>query len=98
MPYRFKTSLKRTEHFNHHGADFGAASITVYETQADAFLRRPLSATCFERRRADGDIVRFDSATDEFAVLSNDGFIRTYFKPDPVIHMQPTNYDYYLIA
>ena len=30
----------------------------------------------------DGDFLYYREATNEFAVLSGDGYIRTYFKPD----------------
>jgi filamentous hemagglutinin len=81
-----------------HGGDFGSASAAQYEQSADMFLNSPLSATRVERIRQDGDIIRFDILTNEFAVKSPDGYIRTYYKPNPAIHGQPSNYDYYLIA
>ena len=34
-------------------------------------------------------------STNEFMSMSADGFIRTYFKPNPAIHKYPTNLDYY---
>lgn len=96
MPYTFKNRHKRAGHYGDHGTDFGATSESDYEQKADAFLRCALTVDHHERVRANGDTVRFNIVTDEFAILSNDGFIRTYYKPDPGIHGEGTNYDYYL--
>ncbi len=40
-------------------------------------------------------IVRFNPVTDEFGVLSSSGTIKTYYKPDPVIHGKVSNLDYF---
>ena len=97
MPLRFRDGRKLARHFSDHGADFGAANAADYEAKADAFLNCPLSADCEERIRArDNAMIRFNTVTDEFGVVSDDGFLLTYYKPDPAIHGEPTNYDYYL--
>ncbi len=31
--------------------------------------------------RANGDVLRYNRATNDFAVMANDGTIRTYFRP-----------------
>ncbi len=97
VPFRFRNARKLARHFSDHRADFGATTEAEYEQMADEFLSNPLTADCYERiRAADNDTIRFTVITDEYAVLSYDGFIRTYFKPDPLEHGLPTNYDYYL--
>jgi filamentous hemagglutinin len=37
----------------------------------------------------------YNPSTNEFAVVTSNGIIRTYFKPDPAIHGYKTNLDYY---
>ncbi len=99
-----------TAHFNEHGQDFGATDAADYLAQARAFLEAPLAAggTIIERvRAASGETVRFDSATDAFAVVQAGGTIKTFFKPMPIhlappgtprrkMHRFPTNLDYFL--
>jgi pyocin large subunit-like protein len=48
-----------------------------------------------KKTRVNGDMVRFDPATDAFGVVMPDGTIRTYYKPDPAVHGYPRNLDYY---
>jgi filamentous hemagglutinin len=48
-----------------------------------------------EKTRPNGDVVRYNPATDEFGVVKPDGTIRTYYKPDPARHGRPTNLDYF---
>jgi len=91
----FGSQEKLIDHFKRHGSDFGAKSPAEYEQQASAFLTGPLPTGAFEKTRPNGDLVRYNPATEEFGVLSKDGVIRTYFKPDPAIHGYPTNLDYY---
>jgi filamentous hemagglutinin len=45
--------------------------------------------------RSNGNIVRFDTSTNEYGVLAATGIIRTYYMPDPAVHLQPTNLDYF---
>lgn len=70
-------------HFGKHGAEFGAGSPQEYEQLADIFLVGALRASVHECRRAGGDVVRFDPASDEYGVVDGAGVIRTYFKPVP---------------
>lgn len=86
---------KLLQHFQDHGPEFGAATEVEYEELADRFLAGPRGLGTLECARVRGDIVRFNPTTDEFGVISSDGIIRTYFKPDPLIHRQATNLDYY---
>lgn len=84
------------DHFTKHGAEFGAATAQIYEQMADIFFGGPTPATTHECVRSRGDVVRYDTGTDEFGVVDRNGIIRTYFKPDPRRHHKPTNYDYFL--
>jgi len=91
----FADDAKLQDHFQDHGADFGARTATQYEQQASAFLKGSKSASVLEKIRPNGDVVRYDPATQEFGVISKDGVIRTYFKPDPAVHGRATNLDYF---
>ena len=83
----FPSKKARNVHFLRHGAEFPFADEVAYEEAADAFLGGPLPAgaqECVASGKGGakaGRTVRFDPATDEFAVLSPDGWIMTYFKP-----------------
>lgn len=92
----FRTGQQRLQHYGDHGSDFGAASDSEYEALADAFIGgRPPRYTLQSKRPRDNDLIRYSPVTNEFAVLSGDGYIRTYFKPDIGDHQLPRNLDYY---
>jgi filamentous hemagglutinin len=68
-----------------------------YEALADEFLGTPPLLTAREFTRPwNGDLVRYDEASEVFAILDCDGFIKTCYRPDPMIHGEPTNLAYYL--
>jgi hypothetical protein len=92
---RFGSRLLRSEHFIKHGAEFASKSASQYERAASRFMSgRPARGT-MEAVRKNGDIIRYNPKTEEFAVMRKDGTIRTYFKPDPKIHGLKTNEDYF---
>ena len=91
----FNTAVDLTSHFGDHGADFGASNEVQYERLADDFCGAPLPSGALECRRRNGDIVRYNPMTDEFGVLSRLGVVRTYYKPNPVVHGCLTNEDYF---
>lgn len=94
----FRTSRKRARHFQDHGADFGAITAEEYEEMASTFLENGLQINCEEYTRLrDRARLRFNLITEEFGILSSDGYIRTYYIPNPLTHHgEPINYDYYL--
>jgi hypothetical protein len=87
------------KHFEDHGSDFGAVTESEYADQAAQFLGDQDSPAIIEFVRTKGyrrgDTVRFNPNTDEFGVVSQDGRIRTYYRPDPELHGFPTNLDYF---
>ena len=92
-------------HFYKHRSDFSVLNEAEYELAAERFLLSPLRPSLLECNRSGGDLVRYDSATEEFAVLSDAGVIRTYFKPVPCVtrmvkfcHGEPDNVQYFLKA
>ena len=78
--YTFKSEDLLQEHFNKHGSEFGYASTSQYESGANTVINSPnvLHKTEVE----DGDSVYYIQETNELVILSTDGYIRTYFKPD----------------
>ena len=83
------------QHFENHWDEFGAANPESYEAMAVAFMTRPLAPPIFQCVRANGMICRYDSFSEESAVLYPWGYLATYFKPDPAIHGYPTNLQYF---
>ena len=94
-------------HFGDHASDFSARNKSVYEAMADNFLMKAKTSQMHECVRRLGDRVRFDKVTNEFAVISPVGFIRTYYIPKRCsqlprgtrrvkCHNFPTNLDYVL--
>ena len=93
----FRTSEQRRKHFRKHGAKFGAVSAIQYEEFASNFLTAALNSHSEDcARRQNNDYIRFDSGNNVIGIISFDGFIKTYFKPDPAVHGFSTNRDYYL--
>jgi filamentous hemagglutinin len=81
-------------HFKDHGAEFGVKNALDYVRQARAFLQNPPTGT-LSRVRPNGDVVRYNPATNTFGVLGPNGAPRTFFKPDLAVHGFPTNLDYF---
>ena len=79
--YYFRNKNTRNSHFEKHGAEFGGQYKTAeeYETGADRVAQNPNALHKTEKE--DGDDVYYIEATNEFVVVSKDGYIRTYFKP-----------------
>jgi pyocin large subunit-like protein len=65
-----------------------------YERRADEFLIGNLREGAEECMRSNGDKVRFDARTDEFGVLSAEGFVKTYMIARPLPHAG-TSRDYF---
>ncbi|MBQ9518515.1 MAG: hypothetical protein IJR59_01310 [Firmicutes bacterium] len=79
--YYFRNKKTRDSHFEKHGAEFGNAYKTAeeYETGADKAAHDPNALHKLEKE--DNDDVYYVEATNEFVIVSADGYIRTYFKP-----------------
>lgn len=76
MPFKHDHALQR--HFIRHGEEFQAGTADEYERLADEFLAGPLQVGAMECYRTSGDLVRFDPTTNEFGVLSKNGYVSTY--------------------
>ena len=76
----FRNSELLNEHFQKHGVDMGFSSASAYETAAKKVVENSHSLHKIEAE--DGDDVYYLESTNEFVIVSTDGYIRTYFKPD----------------
>ncbi len=95
LAHNFKPG-ELTRHYIKHGAEFGPITQKEYINAARSFLNRNADGvTILEKFRANGDRILFNSTTNEFGVVTSNGYIRTYFIPDPATHGFPTNLDYF---
>lgn len=78
--YRFRNSNLLNQHYEKHGRDMGFASAQEYELAAAAVPNNP--EVLHKTEKEDGDDVYYVESTNEFVVISTDGYIRTYFNPD----------------
>ena len=77
---RFRNKKLLQDHYVKHGIDMGFASAEEYQSAAVAVVNNPNALSKAEK--ADGDMAYYVEATNEYVVVSTDGYIRTYFKPD----------------
>ena len=77
--YTFRNSYLRGEHFDKHGDEFDYDSAEEYEKGACAVVNN--TSALHKTEAEDGDDVYYIEKTNEFVVVSKDGYIRTYFKP-----------------
>ena len=78
--YYFRNKSLLNSHYDKHGKEMGFKSAKDYEAAASAVINNP--AALYKNEKEDGDHVFYLEATNEFVVLSLDGYIRTYFKPN----------------
>lgn len=78
--YYFRNQSLLNNHYDKHGREMGFASAAEYEEAACQVINNPDALSKVEAE--DGDTCFYVEATNEFVVLSTDGYIRTYFKPD----------------
>lgn len=75
----FRREEQLTEHFEKHGIDMGYDSKEDYLAGANAVIANPDALHKLEEE--DGDDVYYLEETNEFVIVSTDGYIRTYFWP-----------------
>lgn len=78
--YNFADDSSWIEHFEKHGHEFGYTTKEEYLQGANDVINNPSSLHKYEAE--DGDDCYYLQATNEFVVVSLEGEIRTYFKPD----------------
>lgn len=80
IQYFFRKDEYLTEHFNKHGEEFSYETEEEYLAGANKVVK---SKDALSKKEAeDDDIVYYLEETNELVILSPDGFIRTYFKPE----------------
>ncbi|MBQ8122145.1 MAG: hypothetical protein IJ170_02370 [Ruminococcus sp.] len=84
VEYHFRNEKLLDQHFDKHGAefadDFGYKDAEEYEKGASDVINDP--DALHKTEAEDGDYVYYIEETNEFVVLSKDGYIRTYFRPN----------------
>lgn len=78
--YKFRNKNLLDQHYEKHGREMGFASAEDYEMAAAAVPNHP--DVLHKTEKEDGDDVYYVEATNEFVIVSTDGYIRTYFYPD----------------
>lgn len=79
--YGFRTSVLWEDHFSKHGAELGKITKEQYLQMANDLINSK-SKSVLTKYEDDGDKLFYDVNKNEFLVLSTDGYIRTFFKPD----------------
>ena len=80
VSYKFRSKKLLSQHYDKHGKDMGFSDMKSYEKAASDVINNPKALTKTEKE--DGDYVYYLEETNEFVILSTDGYIRTYFLPD----------------
>jgi pyocin large subunit-like protein len=91
----FASENELNYHFQKHSSEFGFLTETEYLARAKDFIKTQGNNDVLVKVRPNGDHVLYNPKTNEFAVTQFDGTIRTYFKPSPTRHHEPTNLDYF---
>ena len=77
---RFRNKKLLDQHYEKHGREMGFSSAKEYEKAA---AKVPANEKALHKIEAeDGDDVYYVEESNEFVVVSRDGYIRTYFEPD----------------
>lgn len=76
----FRSEKLLDEHFEKHGIEMGFETAEAYEDAAAAVVTD--EDVLHKTEEEDGDDVYYLEDTNEFVVVSTDGYIRTYFEPE----------------
>ena len=80
IDYSFRNENLLESHYEKHGEDMGFSSPEEYEDAANDVIDH--EDTLHKTEAEDGDDVYYREETNEFVVVSQDGYIRTYFYPN----------------
>ena len=80
VDYYFRSKKLLNQHYDKHGKEMGFASSKEYEKAASDVANNPNAL--YKKEKEDNDDVYYLEETNEFVIISTDGYIRTYFKPD----------------
>lgn len=79
IKYTFRNNGLWEEHFEKHGAEFPYDTKEDYLLGANIMLSNP--DKLHKTEKEDGDDAYYLESTNEFIIVSTDGYLRTYFKP-----------------
>lgn len=79
--YYFRSGKLFDSHYEKHGAEFGDITQDEYLDLANELINAEGENILHKTEKEDGDFLYYDTETNEFLVLSTDGYIRTFFKP-----------------
>lgn len=80
IEYHFRNEKYLEDHYQKHGIEMGFSSASEYEKAASDLINN--EDCLYKNEKEDNDGVYYLESTNEFAILSSDGYIRTYFMPD----------------
>lgn len=80
VTYSFRNESLLESHYEKHGIEMGFDSAEEYEAAANRVVNNP--DALYKLESEDNDHVYYLEETNEFVVVSQDGYIRTYFLPD----------------
>lgn len=75
--YGFRNKKLQDSHFEKHGIEMGFETVEDYIEAANKVISNP--DALYKREAEDNDHIYFIEETNEFVVLSQDGYIRTYY-------------------
>ncbi|MBQ6293555.1 MAG: hypothetical protein IJK77_06775 [Lachnospiraceae bacterium] len=81
VEYKFRNKDRLDEHYEKHGIEMGFKNAEAYRKAASDIINSAGSEGVLSKYKSDGsgDRCFYVEATKEFVVLSNDGYIRTYY-------------------
>ncbi len=77
--YEFRSKSQLESHFEKHGHEMNASSAQEYLKMANQVIQS--EEALYKREKEDNDHIYYLVSTNEFVVVSQDGYIRTYFLP-----------------
>ena len=80
VKFTFRSAEALNEHYQKHGIAMGFSSAQKYEEAAGNVVIS--SDSLHKTEKEDGDDIYYNESTNEFVIISTDGYIRTYFYPD----------------
>ena len=80
--YVFRNENLLKNHYEKHGIEMGFEDAKSYEAAASAVVNNPNALKKLEKDDNDGDYVYYVEETNEFVILSADGYLRTYYYPE----------------
>ena len=78
--YTFRNEKLLKSHYEKHGIEMGFSTEEEYQTAASLVVNNPKAL--HKKEKEDNDDVYYLEETNEFVIVSTDGYIRTYFNPN----------------